>query len=763
MLLIASATASSRVPLAIGSYNADITVPIIVPQSTAHRIRCVNADQVWQSVLGQLQTEMPRASFDTWVRDTRVLSWEAGVLSIGVRNSYARDWLESRLLSTVAQLLAGMLNQKVDVRFVVTKDVDEIDDESGDGEVNSADANGEDKTDTNILQVQLAEANTRYAKEVQPDRIVAPYAYAFRLIWFGDVTPKQFSLWIGFRQAVFSIWKKAGKNIRNIPWQDVCQYANMARASFFREIGSLDLPNLVERIEISKEKTHFKDSKGHFRQIANLYRVHMDPPLVRADAAALLEILQLRSGITKEMPALDRIERALVALQSLQNEDVSCFLAKLPEGEEPLPEIKNYPGPTAMHVVHALTGLDDELPAGLQQAAEELHQRIISFAGKALITLYFLEKVARAFRLTHAQTWLLAQMRKKGFRDDVTGEVRDWIIVQGGYRTLARWAGISPTRKKTIWEWLRYTNFSVFVTEIEPSPDEPELQEDTNLRKDAERLLKEWDETDTRVFGIRLNEPLVSMLDGGSETPGVAEMRHGNGGDETPDMAQVRPGSGEDETLVNGASGTPVAAEVRLRLGASDTHFKFFKVLRPVLKDQKRTNQYDPDQNVSVDQWVAALAPKRWNLQRLFNNGHASLKKQKELATADPAAFVSWLLYAFSQNNLQNPFGYALSQLAIGPTIGAGGAFDELASYAPIELVKLAAATISGQSGSWAMAQTRFTEDALWDNTIGPTNPRIAHLFLILTGADHPSGSGKSYIKETTTISTTVDDAGEEE
>src|SRR3970282_1032281 len=55
----------------------------------------MNAEQAWQSVLGQLQMEMPRASFDTWVRDTRAIAYDNGSLVIGVRNAYARDWLES--------------------------------------------------------------------------------------------------------------------------------------------------------------------------------------------------------------------------------------------------------------------------------------------------------------------------------------------------------------------------------------------------------------------------------------------------------------------------------------------------------------------------------------------------------------------------------------------------------------------------------------------------------------------------------------------
>ena len=79
----------------------------------------MNAEQAWQSVLGQLQMEMPRASFDTWVRDTRPVSYHDGMLTISVRNAYARDWLESRLASTVSRLLLGIMNVSVAVNFIV--------------------------------------------------------------------------------------------------------------------------------------------------------------------------------------------------------------------------------------------------------------------------------------------------------------------------------------------------------------------------------------------------------------------------------------------------------------------------------------------------------------------------------------------------------------------------------------------------------------------------------------------------------------------
>jgi len=79
----------------------------------------MNAQQAWQAARGQLQLEMPKAAFDTWVRNTECVSFEDGSFILGVSNPYARDWLQSRLSSTVTRLLTGIMNRSVEVRFVV--------------------------------------------------------------------------------------------------------------------------------------------------------------------------------------------------------------------------------------------------------------------------------------------------------------------------------------------------------------------------------------------------------------------------------------------------------------------------------------------------------------------------------------------------------------------------------------------------------------------------------------------------------------------
>ena len=79
----------------------------------------MKAEQAWQAALGQLQLDMPKASFETWVRNAEIVSYEDNVFIIGVPNAYARDWLESRLTSKINRLLCGIMNKTVKTHFIV--------------------------------------------------------------------------------------------------------------------------------------------------------------------------------------------------------------------------------------------------------------------------------------------------------------------------------------------------------------------------------------------------------------------------------------------------------------------------------------------------------------------------------------------------------------------------------------------------------------------------------------------------------------------
>ena len=79
----------------------------------------MDAKRTWEAALGQMQIEIPRAVFDTWVRDAELVSYEDGVFIVGVQNAFARDWLEDRLMSTAQRVLSGLSGRSAEVRFVV--------------------------------------------------------------------------------------------------------------------------------------------------------------------------------------------------------------------------------------------------------------------------------------------------------------------------------------------------------------------------------------------------------------------------------------------------------------------------------------------------------------------------------------------------------------------------------------------------------------------------------------------------------------------
>jgi chromosomal replication initiator protein len=62
---------------------------------------------------------MTQATFETWLRDSKLMKYEDGTFVVAVKNGYAKDWLENRLLATIKRTLARLADRTVDVRFVV--------------------------------------------------------------------------------------------------------------------------------------------------------------------------------------------------------------------------------------------------------------------------------------------------------------------------------------------------------------------------------------------------------------------------------------------------------------------------------------------------------------------------------------------------------------------------------------------------------------------------------------------------------------------
>jgi chromosomal replication initiator protein len=80
----------------------------------------LNLKQLWTAALGELQVGLSRAQYDTWFKDTQVVSEEDDVFLIAVPNAFAREWLESKFRAQVRATLQHLVGRTVDVRFVTS-------------------------------------------------------------------------------------------------------------------------------------------------------------------------------------------------------------------------------------------------------------------------------------------------------------------------------------------------------------------------------------------------------------------------------------------------------------------------------------------------------------------------------------------------------------------------------------------------------------------------------------------------------------------
>jgi len=79
----------------------------------------VNAKQIWQATLGELQLQTSKPNFETWLRNTWAVSHQDDIFTIGAPSTFAKEWLETRFLSQIQRTLSGLLDRPVQVRIIV--------------------------------------------------------------------------------------------------------------------------------------------------------------------------------------------------------------------------------------------------------------------------------------------------------------------------------------------------------------------------------------------------------------------------------------------------------------------------------------------------------------------------------------------------------------------------------------------------------------------------------------------------------------------
>ena len=77
------------------------------------------AKETWEKALGELQVQINKANYDTWLRNSQGISCEDEIFTVGVHSAFVAEWLNKRLYPLIRKTLVAILGREIEVRFVI--------------------------------------------------------------------------------------------------------------------------------------------------------------------------------------------------------------------------------------------------------------------------------------------------------------------------------------------------------------------------------------------------------------------------------------------------------------------------------------------------------------------------------------------------------------------------------------------------------------------------------------------------------------------
>jgi hypothetical protein len=363
-------------------------------------------EKAWQAAVANLQMDMSRASFETWVKPTHLEDFNDGTFVIGCMNSYGRDWLADRLTSTLERFLSGVMNRGIKVCFMVCDPMCDLDNpDDGDDPESS-------ETESNPVELDILYSSIR-DYFLEPGRVVRLPVYYLRWLPYvqAQVIFLVMALWQEYYLASGGKTQK-GNNKVSVRAEQVCQWAGISRAQFFRLLQPGSSLGWFAR---KSETDHEVDKRtGRAKKSSNKY-ILFDTPLTPGDAEDLKSFL-LAHGIQ------DSPVTALQAALAADPKQILNYPVRLPSAsdnfENMLPRHL-----TVQEVVRDLVGR--RLIGELVTLTDQLADRLLAQGEFILVSWYFLKNWLPTLGSDAAMFVLV--LRNLCYFNDETGELRDEV------------------------------------------------------------------------------------------------------------------------------------------------------------------------------------------------------------------------------------------------------------------------------------------------------------------------------------------------
>ena len=83
--------------------------------------KTTNIKQVWEGALNEIELTVSRANFTTWFKNTHLIKEEAGIVYLGVPNSFVKEWLCNKYHKFILKSLRDLSLNVRGVEYIITE------------------------------------------------------------------------------------------------------------------------------------------------------------------------------------------------------------------------------------------------------------------------------------------------------------------------------------------------------------------------------------------------------------------------------------------------------------------------------------------------------------------------------------------------------------------------------------------------------------------------------------------------------------------
>jgi len=85
--------------------------------------------QLWQTALIEIQSVVSPANYSTWLKETRIVREEEGVVYLGVPNAFTKEWLYKKCHNSILKILRQMNERVRALEYIIIKETEGVPEE----------------------------------------------------------------------------------------------------------------------------------------------------------------------------------------------------------------------------------------------------------------------------------------------------------------------------------------------------------------------------------------------------------------------------------------------------------------------------------------------------------------------------------------------------------------------------------------------------------------------------------------------------------